>query len=267
MIPKVIHYCWFGGNPLPELAVKCINSWKRYFPDFEIKEWNESNFDLDCCDYVREAYQAKRWAFVSDYARFWILYNHGGLYFDTDVEVIRSFDDILDQGPFMGCESVGQCAPGLGLGTPAGLAIYKEILDFYEGRHFLKADGELDVTTVVEYTSDILMRHGWILKNEIQNVEGIHIYPSSYFCPMDYDTGKINLAENTHSIHHYTASWCGNYGRRITELHRICLNCFGQEIGYKIARVLDFPLRIMNSIEQRGFGGSVKFALRKLRNG
>lgn len=107
MIPKIIHYCWFGGNPLPELAVKCIESWKKYCPDYEIKRWDESNFDLKCCDYVKEAYQAKKWAFVSDYVRFKVLYDEGGLYFDTDVELIKPIDDILARGPFMGVE-VGQ---------------------------------------------------------------------------------------------------------------------------------------------------------------
>ena len=107
MIPKIIHYCWFGGNPLPELAVKCIESWKKYCPDYEIKRWDESNFDLNCCDYVKEAYQAKKWAFVSDYVRFKVLYDEGGLYFDTDVELIKPIDDILACGPFMGVE-IGQ---------------------------------------------------------------------------------------------------------------------------------------------------------------
>lgn len=107
MIPKIIHYCWFGGNPLPEMAVKCIESWKKYCPDYEIKRWDESNFDLNCCNYVKEACQAKKWAFVSDYVRFKVLYDEGGLYFDTDVELIKPIDDILERGPFMGVE-VGQ---------------------------------------------------------------------------------------------------------------------------------------------------------------
>lgn len=107
MMPKIIHYCWFGGNPLPELAVKCIESWKKYCPDYEIKRWDESNFDLNCCDYVKEACQVKKWAFVSDYVRFKVLYDEGGLYFDTDVELIKPIDDILARGPFMGVE-IGQ---------------------------------------------------------------------------------------------------------------------------------------------------------------
>ena len=107
MIPKIIHYCWFGGNPLDKLGQKCLDSWKQYFPDYEIKEWNETNFDVNCCQYIKEAYAAKKWAFVSDYARFKILYEQGGVYFDTDVEVIKPFDDILIKGNYMGCEKQG----------------------------------------------------------------------------------------------------------------------------------------------------------------
>ena len=144
MIPKVVHYCWFGGNQLPDDAKKCIESWRKFFPEYEIKEWNECNFDVNCCDYVKEAYAAKKWAFVSDYARFWILYHEGGLYFDTDVEVIKDMSDIIAKGAFMGCETDNKCAPGLGLGANPGLGLganpglglYKEILDYYEKIHF-----------------------------------------------------------------------------------------------------------------------------------
>ena len=105
MIPKTIHYCWFGGNPLPEMAIKCIESWKKFLPDYEIKQWDESNFDVNMIPYAAEAYKAKKYAFVSDFARFWILYNYGGLYFDTDVEVIKPMDNIIAKGPFMVCEN------------------------------------------------------------------------------------------------------------------------------------------------------------------
>ena len=116
MIPKIIHYCWFGRNPLPELAQKCIASWRKYLPDYEIKEWNEDNFDVNMIPYTAEAYKAKKYAFVSDYARFWILYKYGGLYFDTDVEVIKPMDDIIARGPFMGCENeAGKGATKLGV--------------------------------------------------------------------------------------------------------------------------------------------------------
>lgn len=136
MIPKIIHYCWFGRNPLPELAQKCIASWKKYLPDYEIKEWNEDNFDVNIIPYTAEAYAQKKYAFVSDYARFWILHKYGGIYFDTDVEVIRPIDDIIARGNFMGFEtdpnpakgdaSEGSVAPGLGLGVAPGLGIIEK---------------------------------------------------------------------------------------------------------------------------------------------
>lgn len=219
MIPKIIHYCWFGGNPLPPLAIKCIESWKKFLPDYEIKEWNEDNFDVNIIPYTKEAYQAKKYAFVSDYARFWILYKYGGLYFDTDVEVIKSLDDIIARGPFMGCENEVEdngvtalaVAPGLGLGVNSGLNLYKEILDLYENSHFCFTDGSLNLKTVVDYTSETLYRYGLRSINAIQYCAGIWVYPQEYFCPKDGGSGKMtHLTENTYSIHHYTASWYTN---------------------------------------------------------
>lgn len=215
MIPKVIHYCWFGGNPLPDIALKCINSWKEFFPDYEIKEWNESNFDLNCCDYVKEAYEAKKWAFVSDYARFWVLYNYGGLYFDTDVEVIKDMSDIIAKGPFMGCETSDKSGsslnivvnPGLGLGVIPGLSIYKEILENYNISHFLNQDGSYNYMTVVDRTTNILKKYDFKEIDEIQMIANVYIYPKDYFCPMDYLTGKLNVTQNSRSIHWYDASW------------------------------------------------------------
>lgn len=214
---KKIHYCWFGGNPLPELALKCIASWQKYCPDYEIIEWNESNFDVNCCDYVREAYKAKKWAFVSDYARFKILYENGGLYFDTDVEVIKPLDTIISKGAFMGREqeTIASVAPGLGLGVNPGLglgvnpglALYKELLEAYHLRHFINHDGTYNLKTIVDYTSEILVKHGLRNSNEVQYIAGVYVYPKEYFCPMDYATGKLKITENTFTIHHYSASW------------------------------------------------------------
>lgn len=208
-IPKKIHYCWFGGNPFPELARNCVASWKKFCPDYEIIEWNESNFDINCCDYVREAYKAKKWAFVSDYARFKILFEHGGLYFDTDVEVIKSLDDIISKGGFMGREeeTAESVAPGLGLGVPPGLGLYKELLESYHSRHFVNENGSYNLKTIVDYTTEILLKHGLTNSNEIQLVAGIYVYPKEYFCPMDYVSGELTITEHTYSIHHYSASW------------------------------------------------------------
>ena len=213
MIPKIIHYCWFGGNSLPPLAVKCIESWRKYLPDYEIKEWNESNFDVNIIPYTQEAYQAKKYAFVSDYARFWILYKYGGLYFDTDVEIIKSIDDIIARGPFMGCEkdasdtSITSVAPGLGLGVHPGLGLYEEILEFYGTLHFCYTNGELNLKTVVEYITELLCLHGLKNMDEIQQCAGVYIYPKEWFCPIDYESGKRQNTENTRMVHHYAASW------------------------------------------------------------
>lgn len=213
MIPKVIHYCWFGKNPLPPLAIKCIESWKKYLPDYEIKEWNEDNFDVNIIPYTKEAYEVKKYAFVSDYARFWILYKYGGLYFDTDVEVIKPMDDIIARGAFMGCEKEADyresvaVAPGLGLGVIPGLALYKEMLDLYESLHFVKPSGGLNLKTVVTYTTEILCNHGLRNINEVQKCAGVWIYPKEYFCPINYDTKKKEITQNTRSIHHYAESW------------------------------------------------------------
>ena len=219
MIPKVVHYCWFGGNQLTDDAKKCIESWRKFFPEYEIKEWNECNFDVNCCDYVKEAYAAKKWAFVSDYARFWILYHEGGLYFDTDVEVIKDMSDIIAKGAFMGCETDNKCAPGLGLGANPGLGLYKEILDYYEKIHFFIEGNTTE--TVVTHTSKILKSHGWVGNGEIEQIEGVTIYPPEYFCPMDYKTGKLDITPNTRSIHWYTASWQSSYSKAKTKLQQL----------------------------------------------
>ena len=159
MIPKIIHYCWFGRNTLSPLAIKCIESWKKYFPDYEIKEWNEANFDVNIIPYTQEAYEAKKYAFVSDYARFWILYHYGGLYFDTDVEIIRSMNVIIEKGSFMGCENNDKegknlfqklgVNPGLGMGSIPYHPFYKEMLDLYVSEHFKNNKGVLNLKNII----------------------------------------------------------------------------------------------------------------------
>jgi len=232
MIPKVIHYCWFGRNPLPKLARKCIESWKKYCPDYEIIEWNEDNFDINFCDYVKEAYEAKKYAFVSDYARFKILYEHGGLYFDTDVEIIKSLDNIVEKGGFMGCENdtVPMVAPGLGLGVKPGLELYKELMDVYHSTHFLNEDGTFNQKTVVEYTTEVLQKHGLKDNGEIQEIAGIYIYPKEYFCPKDSVTRELNLTKNSVAIHHYDGSWM--------ESDRKFVNLVTDVFGYRTTKVL-----------------------------
>ena len=214
MIPKTIHYCWFGRNPLPKSAVKCINSWRKFFPDYEIKEWNEDNFDVNSIPYTAEAYQARKYAFVSDYARFWILYHYGGVYFDTDVEVIKPMDDIIERGPFMGIEvecdqqqPYPMINPGLGIAVESGNMLYKTMIDYYSAQHFKREDGTYAFETIVVRTTRILLEKGLSPVDGIQQVSGIWIYPKDYFNPLDSLTGRMKKTENTRSIHWYMASW------------------------------------------------------------
>ena len=235
MIPKIIHYCWFGRNPLPESAIKCINSWKKFFPDYEIKEWNEDNFDVNIIPYTKEAYEAKKYAFVSDYARLWILYHLGGLYFDTDVEVIKSMYDIVDRGPFMGIEVEATgiepplVAPGLGLGVTPGLGLYKEILDYYAPLHFLYSDGSLNQVTIVKHVTNVLVNNGLKQKNELQQVAGVWIYPIDFFNPLNDNTGELTITPNTRSIHWYTKSWLKRRNPLLNWLIRRIHRYFGND--------------------------------------
>lgn len=216
-IPKIIHYCWFGYNPKPKMAEKCIKSWKKYCKGYEIIEWNEENFDISSCPlYVRQAYEAKKWAFVTDYARLKILYENGGIYFDTDVEIIRKIDALLENHCFMGIERAYECvkvASGLGIGCVKGFPLIKEIMEDYNDRSFIKDDGTQDITTCTELNTEILKKHGYVEENRFQTVAGAAVYPSEYFSPMDMTNGKMYTTKNTLTIHHYGLSWT-------TEEHR-----------------------------------------------
>ncbi|MBR6283943.1 MAG: glycosyl transferase [Muribaculaceae bacterium] len=212
MIPKVIHYCWFGRSPLGKLGERCLASWQKFFPDYEIKEWNEDNFDVNCIPYVAEAYQAKKYAFVSDYARMWILYQYGGVYFDTDVEVIKPFEDIIMAGGFMGCENRPSdieplyVAPGLGMACEPRHPLIGEFMEYYHDLHFLD-NNQPNLTTVVVHITSLLQAKGLKPIESIQDIMGIKIYPKEYFCPIDTKGQVMEITDNTRSIHHYAGTW------------------------------------------------------------
>lgn len=235
MIPKIIHYCWFGRNPLPESAIKCIESWKKFLPNYEIKELNEDNFDVNIIPYTKEAYEANKYAFVSDYARYWILYNYGGIYFDTDVEVIKPMDDIIAAGPYMGIEveatpeKAPLINPGLGIGAPAGLKFYRDVLDYYQNLHFLGADGQPNLVTVVTHTTNVLVANGMRNENVHQMVAGINIYPRDYFNPLDDNTGTLNITDNTRSIHWYSKTWLNKKSQFKNRVTRVIHRYFGTD--------------------------------------
>lgn len=207
MIPKKIHYCWFGGNELPELAKQCISSWKKYLPDYEIIEWNESNYDIEKNRYIREAYSKKKYAFVSDFARFDILYNYGGIYFDTDVEIIKDITNLIEKGSFVGLESPGLINTGLGMAGSINEKIFKEVIDSYEKDSFINSDGTMNLKTVVYRVSEIFEIYGLSKKDEFQFIRNINIYPVEYFCPKSPKTMNLLITNNTYTIHHYDASW------------------------------------------------------------
>lgn len=215
-MPKTINYCWFGGAEKSPVILKCIESWKKYCPDYEIKEWNEGNFDIHCNKYVEEAYNAKKWAFVSDYCRFFVLYNYGGIYVDTDVEILKPLNDLPKN--FVGFEKSSVVASGLIRGAEKGDEICREILDTYENDRFVLPDGNFNNTyTVCDRETEILVKHGLILNNEKQTVGSTTVFPTEYFNPKGGDYGTEVITPNTYTVHHYLATWKSPIDRKIME--------------------------------------------------
>lgn len=220
-IPKVIHYCWFGKGEMPKLAKKCIKSWKKYCSDYKIICHNEDNFDLTQNRYLNEAYKAGKWAFVSDYARLKIIYDNGGIYLDTDVELIKPIDDLLLNKGFMGFDEKGIVATGLGFGAEKGNKIVLEFLKDYDNIPFVLPDGSYDLTPCPDRNTVALTRLGMDINNTNQTFMDITFLPDEYLCPMNYYTGKKTITENTYSIHHYSASWTSVVTKRTTRIKRI----------------------------------------------
>ena len=215
MIPKIIHYCWFGRNPLPELAIKCIASWKKYLPDYEIKEWNEDNFNLNLYPYVREAYDKRKYAFVTDVVRLYALYHEGGIYMDTDVEVLKPLDSFLLHTAFSGFESYENIQTAIMASEKGGL-FCKDNLDYYDDKHFVKPDGSLDLTTNVVTMTNYMLPKGLKQDNTYQDFEGlITFYPKEYFCPINQVTKRLLITENTYTIHHFSGSWIEHRNREV----------------------------------------------------
>lgn len=215
-IPRIIHYCWFGGNPLPELERKCFDSWKKFCPDYEIIRWDENNFNLNYNSYVREAYDAKKYAFVSDVVRLYALVNYGGIYMDTDVEVIKPLDDLLCYEAFSGFESEKNVSTGL-MASIKGQPFFLELLHEYDNAHFINSDGSYDITTNVARIRSACQKHGLLLNNTLQTINGLTLFPTEYFCPKRPSDGKTVITDNTYAIHHYSASWKTEAERKTSE--------------------------------------------------
>jgi len=208
MIPKIIHYIWVGGNPLTPLAEKCIESWKKFCPDYEIKRWDETNFDVNQNKYCKEAYESKKWAFVSDFIRLKVLHDFGGIYMDTDVEVIKPLDEYLVHPAFSGFENEEMIPTGIMASEKENKWI-ANLLSDYDNRNFIKEDGSFDLTTnVVSITNKTKeMYPNLSLDNNYQEFEDVVFYPKDFFCPIDYNTHELIKTENTHTIHWFAGSW------------------------------------------------------------
>lgn len=208
MIPKIIHYCWFGRGEMPALAIKCLASWKRYLPEYEVLCWNEDNFDLSLYPYAEEAYRERKFAFVTDVCRLYALKHYGGIYMDTDVEMLKPLEDeILENTAFSGFEDNNFLPTGL-MGSVKEGAWVTDLLNWYNGKSFYQEDGSLDITPNTHIITQIAQEKRMLINNEFQHIDGYcTIYPSDYFCPKSWKTGSINLTSNTYCIHHFAGSW------------------------------------------------------------
>lgn len=250
MIPKTIHYCWFGRSPKPELALKCIKSWKKYCKGYQIIEWNEDNFDISMAPlYVRQAYEAKKWAFVTDYVRLYAMTKFGGIYMDTDVEVVKPLDRFLKHEAFSGFESETSIPTGI-MACRKGFLLFERFLSYYDDAQFFNEDGTVNYTTNVDIMTDICLKYGLVQNNQYQEIKGFALYPKDVFCPVEWGTGRLKRTENTVTIHWFSGSWKSSEERarhdaNITEIRKrdiihwithlpnlICSKCLG-ESGYE----------------------------------
>jgi len=254
MIPKVIHYCWFGGNPIPDNYKKYMESWKEFCPDYEIIEWNESNYDVTKNKYMYEAYKAKKWAFVSDYARLDIVYNQGGIYLDTDVELIRCLDDLLTNEAFMGFDvSFNLVGTGLCFGSVKGNKIIKMLRDDYDKLHFINADGSLNTTVNGVIQTDSLVSIGLKRNNKkMQKISGMTVYPVDYFAPKS-NISKLKITSNTYSIHHAGVSWFSKEQHEIADLARKLIKILPHNFSLRLSTLFVY-------IKNHG----IKFTLNKI---
>lgn len=208
MIPKIIHYCWFGGNPLPNEAKKCIESWKRLCPDFEIKEWNEENFDISANSFAYAAYTEKKWAFVSDYARLKIIYENGGIYLDVDVRMLKSFNELLEYPAFFGMEQSHYINTGLGFGAEARNSIVGKLLSLYESEVF--DSNKINQLACPLLNDKVFAEWGYLKEEKVQSFSEGVIFPPRYFDPIAPGSDKDLTCKDTFSIHLYNASWSTN---------------------------------------------------------
>lgn len=238
-IPKVVHFCWLSGDPYPDLVQRCIQSWREKLPDYEIKLWNKNNFDIHSVPWVEQACEEKKWAFAADYIRLYVLYNYGGIYLDSDVEVLKSFDDLMELPYFFGKEhtpdkienanSIEAATMGCELQNP----FIAKCLDFYKERNFVNADGSLNAITLPT-----------VLARELKNFKTLDIFPMDYFSPKNTRTLAIEKTENTYSIHHFNGSWHSLAQKKHVALRTKLCKMFGERFGEFLATMFAVPINM-----------------------
>ncbi len=233
MIPKVIHYCWFGNKKIPRRFKRYIKTWKKYCPDYEIKEWNETNYNTNQNLFIQEAAKAKKWAFVSDYLRFDVLEKYGGIYLDIDVELLKSFDPLLKYSGFCGFECSNYVNFGSAVGSEPHNPIIKEMKEYIQELHYSKETFKNETGPIIQ--TKIFMKHGMKNDQTEQEIEGFHIFPPEYFCPMNYSQIIDNLTKNTYSIHHFAATWFDK-----KELRKFKWNNFKTRIKFVLKKIFKY---------------------------
>lgn len=240
-IPKVVHYCWFGGKPKPEDVKRYIANWRAVLPEYAIHEWNESNFDLSAWPYAQQALSAGKFAFVSDVARLHALYMHGGIYLDTDVEVRRSFDELLEGGTVLGFEE-GNCVATSTILAQRGATLIGDFLETYRSRLFLDADGNADTTTNVEVLTTMLREAGLKLNGSPQLLhwkgQQVRVLDRVKLSPIDYPNGINHADETTYAIHHFGQSWAGRMPKAKSALRKALIGAVGGENVKRLRRLL-----------------------------
>jgi len=227
MIPKIIHYCWFGGNPLPELAVRCIASWKKYLPDYQIVEWNEQNFPISDFIFAKEALESRKFAFISDVCRLYALKQQGGIYMDTDVEVLKPLDIFLEKEAFSGFENDEVVPTGIMASVKEGKWV-TELLEYYNNRSFYTPDGSPDMKSNTLIITEMMVKKGFVMNNTFQEIPGyVAFYTNDYFCPKSYKTGLIELTDNSYCIHHFAQSWLSPKEKWRNQLKLKAMKIFG----------------------------------------
>lgn len=266
MIPKVIHYCWFGKGKYSKKIEKCISSWKKYCPDYEIICWNEDNYDIYKNKYVEQVYGKRKWAFVSDYARVDIVYHYGGIYLDTDVELLKPLDGLLGCEMFVGMESKDFLNLGLGFGATKRHPYLKEIMEYYETREFVRGNGKMDLKACPVIQTEILMRHGLEKEDKYQKLEKCVVYPSKVFSPKSFQTGETHITNQTVSIHHYDMSWQSEKQKRNKEQEWKLKKKYGSKWGRFLGMIQTGPYKLRIKIKNEGMQGGYLYLKMIVRN-